>query len=155
MRRLLSICAVITAMSLAACGPAETPEPPPPAEEALTAPETPAAPALDPGPYTNAWDSAEFTTFNHTLAASGAGPHTLTLHAQTNSPGGETVAVYLADATGAPQTGWRMFVIATTQGETATETVEFPQSGALPVAVVIENASGRAFAGTYTLTVTD
>ncbi len=148
-----SILIVSLLFAAAACTPpAETPPP-----EAAPAVEAPAeAPVeAEAGPYTNAWSSAEFSTFHHTLQAPSGGAHTLTLQAQTDSPGGETVAVYLAGPSGEPQTGWRMFVIATTRGETATESVDFPADGALPVVVVVENASNRTFSGTYTLSVAE
>jgi hypothetical protein len=51
-------------------------------------------------------------------------------------------------------TGWRMFVIATTRGGSATGVLEFPANGeGVPVVVVVENAGGRRHAGAYSLTV--
>lgn len=129
-----------------ACSPtAPTSPPAPPAP-------SPAQSAAEHGPYENAWDSSEFSTFHHTLAAPAGGIHTLTLQAVTNSPGGETVAVYRAGPDGEPLTGWRMFVVASTRGETRSEALEFPSDGVQPVVVVVENASGRRFSGRYTLT---
>lgn len=131
---------------VAACTPPAAPpsEGPPPAVE---------APAVDTGPYTNSWDSAEFSRFRHTLHAPTPGVYELTLAATTNSPGGETVAVYPIDAAGAAETARIMFVIATTVGGAETEAVTIPAEG-LPVEVAVENASGRALAGSYTLTLT-
>lgn len=137
----------VLAFAAAACSPPSAPAPAAPETEAA------AAPAADPGPYSNAWDSDDFSRFQHTLQAPSGGVHMLTLTATTNSPGGETVAVYLAGPDGEPLTGWRMFVVASTRGETATEELEFPESGVQPVVVVVENASGRRLAGSYTLSV--
>lgn len=137
---------IALALAAAACVPPTAP----------AAPETEApapAPTAEAGPYSNAWDSDEFSRFRHTLQAPSGGAHMLTLTATTDSPGGETVAVYLAGPDGEPLTGWRMFVVASTRGETATEELEFPESGAQPVVVVVENASGRRLAGAYTLSV--
>lgn len=146
MRTILVALAIAAA---AACTPPSTPAPEAAESEEAAAP----APAPEPGPYANAWDSNEFSRFQHTLQAPSGGAHTLTLSATTNSPGGETVAVYLAGPGGEPLTGWRMFVVASTRGETATEVLEFPEGGAQAVVVVIENASGQRLAGNYTLTV--
>ncbi|MCA8885254.1 MAG: hypothetical protein KDA35_01455 [Hyphomonadaceae bacterium] len=140
---------VASAFVLAACTPAaETPAAEPPAGE------TPAAemptPAADLGPYTNSWDSAEFSHFRHTLSAATPGAYDLTITATTSSPGGETVAVDPVGPEGVPATARIMFVIATTRGGSETERVTIPAEG-LPVEVVVENAAGRAFAGSYTL----
>jgi hypothetical protein len=136
MRTILVAAAVA---AVAACTPPSAPAPEASGSEEAAAP----APAPEPGPYANSWDSDDFSRFQHTL----------TLTATTNSPGGETVAVYLAGPGGEPSTGWRMFVVATTRGETATEVLEFPDGGVQPVVVVIENASGQRLAGSYTLSV--
>jgi hypothetical protein len=146
MRTILVAAAVA---AVAACTPPSAPAPEASGSEEAAAP----APAPEPGPYANSWDSDDFSRFQHTLQAPSGGPHTLTLTATTNSPGGETVAVYLAGPGGEPSTGWRMFVVATTRGETATEVLEFPDGGVQPVVVVIENASGQRLAGSYTLSV--
>ncbi|MEZ5959243.1 MAG: hypothetical protein R3C30_02295 [Hyphomonadaceae bacterium] len=138
---------VASAFVLAACTPpAETPAAEPPATETPAA-EMPAA--ADMGPYTNSWDSAEFSRFRHTLNATAPGTYDLTIAATTSSPGGETVAVYPVGPEGVPSTARVMFVIATTRGGTETERVTIPAEG-LPVEVVVENAAGRAFAGSYT-----
>ena len=134
-------------LAAAACSPAaETTETP-------AASETPAAeaPAADLGPYANSWDAAEFSRFRHTLQAASPGAHTLTLHAQTDSPGGETVAVYPIGPDGEAETARILFVIADRDGESRSENVEVPAEG-LSVQVAVENASGRRLAGSYTLT---
>jgi hypothetical protein len=125
----------VLALAMAACTP--------PAAEA------PAVEA-DYGPYENVWDSAEFSRFDHTLHAPSPGAYVLTLSATTNSPGGETVAVYPIGESGEPETARIMFVIATTRGETETETVTIPEGG-LPIRVTVENASAQPLAGSYTL----
>jgi hypothetical protein len=126
----------------------------PPAVEAPAPAETvaPAAPAADLGPYTNTWDASEFSRFRHALSAATPGTHTLTLRASTNSPGGETVAVYPIAPSGEPATERILFVIADTDGTSGEAQVEIP-SGGLPVAVAVENASGRRFNGNYTITI--
>jgi hypothetical protein len=126
----------------------------PPAAEAPApaAAEAPAAPAADMGPYANSWDAAEFSHFRHTLHAAAPGERTLTLQAMTDSPGGETVAVYPVGADGERSTVRIFFVIADRDGSSVEETVEIPAEG-LPVEVVVENAGGRRHAGSYTLTV--
>jgi hypothetical protein len=134
-------------LTAVACSPPAAP----PADAPAVA-EEPAAPAADMGPYSNSWDAAEFSRFRHTLNAPTPGDYQLTLTASTNSPGGETVAVYPVGPDGAAATARIMFVVTTTAGsESRTETVSVPAEG-LPVEVAIENASGRPFAGTYTLT---
>jgi hypothetical protein len=142
---------LVLALAFVACAPAPTPTADAPEAAPASAPEVASVP--DPGPYRSSWDSAEFSRFDHTLVAPAGGPHLLTLTATTNSPGGETVAVYPVAPTGEPLTGRIMFVIASTQGTTATETFEFPETGVQPVVVVVENASGRRFAGQYELSI--
>lgn len=143
MTKLLALMLLATA---AACSPAPAPqaEAPAPAEAS--------APAADLGPYTNSWDSAEFTRFRHSLNAATPGAHTVTLQGMTNSPGGETVALYPVGPDGMRQTERIMFVIADTDGQSVEQSVDIPAAG-LAVEVVIENASGRRFAGSYTLAV--
>jgi hypothetical protein len=123
----------------------------PPAAEAPAPAET-VAPAADLGPYTNTWDASEFSRFRHALSVETPGTHTLTLQASTNSPGGETVAVYPIALSGGPATERILFVIADTDGTSGEAQVEIP-SGGLPVAVAVENASGRRFNGNYTITI--
>jgi hypothetical protein len=137
----MRIMLTVLALTMAACTP--------PAAEEAPAAEAPAVEA-DYGPYENAWDSAEFSHFDHTLHAPSPGDHVLTLSATTNSPGGETVAVYPIGVSGDPETARIMFVIATTRGETETETVTIPE-GWLPIRVTVENASAQPLAGSYTL----
>jgi hypothetical protein len=135
-------------MLAAACSPPAqtTSETPAPAAEA------PPAPAADPGPYTNSWDSDQFSRFRHTLHAAAPGSHGLTLAAQTDSPAGETVAVYPVGPDGERRTTRLIFVVADRDGTTGTENVDIPAEG-LPVEVVVENAGGRRHAGSYTLSV--
>lgn len=137
---------VALVLGAAACSPPAAP----PADPAPV--EAPPAPSVDLGPYTNSWDSAEFSRFRHTLNAATPGAHTLTLQATTTSPGGETVAVYPIAANGEPATERILFVIADTGGTSGDVQVEIP-AGGLPVAVAVENASGRPFAGSYTITI--
>jgi|GEM_PF-2874679 len=139
------------ALSVAACGQTtEAPRPEtPPSVETTPAPE---APAADLGPYTNSWDSAEFSRFQHTLRAAEPGSRTLRLQAQTNAPGGETVALYPLRADGSRGGGRTVFVVADMDGEEAQATWDIPADG-LAVQVAVENAGGRRHAGTYTLTV--
>ena len=127
----------------------------PPAETKTEAPvaEAPAeAPAADLGPYTNTWDSDQFSRFRHTLNSATPGSNSLTLTAQTDAGGGETVAVYPIGSDGERRTVRLIFVVADIDGTTGTETVDIP-AGGLPVEVVIENAGGRRHAGSYTVTI--
>jgi hypothetical protein len=142
----MRIVLVVSVLALAAaCSPpAETKsEAPPPVAE---------APAADLGPYANSWDSDQFSRFRHTLNAAAPGANSLTLTAQTNAGGGETVAVYPIGPDGERRTVRLIFVIADIDGTTGTETVDIPAEG-LPVEVVVENAGGRRHAGNYTLSV--
>jgi hypothetical protein len=134
-------------LALAGCTPpaATTPEPERPAAAA--------APA-DLGPYTNSWDSDQFSRFRHTLNAATPGAHALTLFAQTDSPGGETVAVYPVGPDGERRTVRLVFVVADSDGTTGTERIDVPAEG-LPVEVVVENAGGRRHAGSYVLSIGD
>ena len=110
------------------------------------------------GPFSNSWNSDRPTQFSHVIEAE-AGKVTLTLKAKTTASGGETVAVYFADAQGNRKTGWRLFVIATRNGNSASKSVVIPKPKAnhktskVPLVVVVENASGKMHSGEYTLTV--
>lgn len=127
---------------------------PPTAAPKVEAPAEALAEAPDYGPYTNSWESNEFSRFTHTLNAPTPGSHDITLAAQTNSPGGETVAVYPLGPDGEALNPRIMFVIATHDGSTETGSLQFPESGAgVPVMVVVESAGERTWAGSYTLTV--
>lgn len=138
-------CLLALALVAAACSPA-APKAETPTEASAEAP--------DYGPYTNIWESNEFSRFTHTLHAPTPGGHTVTLAAQTNSPGGETVAVYPLGPDGTALDPRIMFVIADFDGSSETDTLEFPASGAgVPVMVVVESAGERTWAGSYTLTV--
>lgn len=143
--RLIVLALVVSA---AACSP-----PAAPPAEAPAPVEAPASAALDLGPYSNSWDAAEFSHFRHTLQASAPGAQTLTLQAQTNSPGGETVAVYPIGPDGERRTVRIVFVIADTDGTSEDATIDVPAEG-LPVEVIVENAGGRRHAGSYTITLT-
>lgn len=134
-------------LATAAC----TPPTPASAPEA-PATEAPPVPAADVGPYANSWDAAEFSRFRHTLHAATPGTHTLTLQAQTDAPGGETVAVYPVGDDGERRTVRIVFVVADTDGSSQTADIDIPAEG-LPVEVAVENAGGRRHAGSYTLTV--
>jgi hypothetical protein len=139
---------IVLALATAACTPPTTPAAP----EETPAAEAPAASGADLGPHTNTWDAAEFSRFRHTLHAATPGVHTLTLQAQTDASGGETVAVYPVGEDGERRTVRIVFVVADTDGSSTQESVEIPAEG-LPVEVVVENAGGRRHAGSYTLTV--
>jgi hypothetical protein len=138
-------------ISLAAAAAACAPPAVEPSDEAPAAPAD-AAVELDLGPYANNWDAAEFSRFRHTIHAAAPGTYLLTLQAQTDSPGGETVAVYPIGPDGNPRTARILFVVADRDGESRQERVDIPGEG-LPVAVVVENAGGRRHAGNYMLTV--
>jgi hypothetical protein len=141
------IVAVMLIAALAACTP-------PASAPAAPSTEAAPAPALDYGPYENAWDAAEFSSFRHTLYAPTPGPHTVTLAARTDASGGETVAVYPVSDDGQRGTVRIVFVIASIDGRSAEGEVEFPEGGSgVQVEVVVENAGGRRHAGSYTLTV--
>jgi hypothetical protein len=147
MHRLFAAFALIAA---AACSPPGAPAEAPAAE--APAAETAAAEAADYGPYSNSWRSGEEANFRHTLHARTPGEHTLTIHSRTDSPGGETVAIYPIGPDGQPTTVRIMFVIASTIGTTETASLTFPASGeGVPVAVIVEH--DRRFGGEYTLTV--
>jgi hypothetical protein len=142
---------LIVMLAAAACSqPANPPATETPAAEAPAA----EAPALDYGPYMGSWDAAEFSRFRHVLHARSPGSHALTLEAQTDSPGGETVAVYPIGPDGERRTVRLIFVVADRDGTSRTETVDVPAQG-LPVEVVVENAGGRRHAGGYSLSLGD
>ena len=107
--------------------------------------------------FSNSWNSDRPTQFSHVLEAE-PGKVTLTLKAKTTASGGETVAVYFADPQGNRKTGWRLFVIATRNGNGASKSVVIPKPRAnhktskVPLVVVVENAGGRTNSGEYTLT---
>ena len=109
--------------------------------------------------FENSWDSDSYTTFRHVLQGR-PGRVKLTLDACTSASGGETVAVYLMDPSGARKTGWRLFVIGTRKGNSRSGTLVLPAPARgqaiskLPIMVVVENASGRSHTGSYRLAVT-
>lgn len=138
---------IVFALAAASCSPpAATTSPAP------EAPSAPPAPAVDLGPYTNSWDAAEFSRFNHVVHAATPGAHDLRINATTNSTGGETVAVYPLREDGSRGGSRIVFVIADTDGQSEAGPVTIPEAG-LPVEVVVENAAGRRHQGNYTLTV--
>jgi hypothetical protein len=110
------------------------------------------------GPFSNSWNSDRPTQFSHVIEAE-PGKVTLTLKAKTTASGAETVAVYFADAQGNRKTGWRLFVIATRNGNSASKSVVIPKSkpnhktSKVPLIVVVENDGGRTNSGEYTLSV--
>lgn len=131
-------------------------------EEAVTgsASEAPSSPtsgeSAAAGEHSRHWQSATRSRFYHVLEGE-PGPYRLTIRATTTSPGGETVAVYPQTASGergSPRIG---FVIATTVGNAEEMFVTIPRPpegetrGRLPIIVDVENASGREYAGDYSL----
>lgn len=136
----------IAALALFGCTP---PAPPASTTEPAAAPTAPIA----GGPYTNSWDSAEASHFRHTLGGT-PGVHEVTLQAQSDASGGETVAVYPV-VNGEVVTERIVFVIATIEGNSAAGTITFTHDLLAPVVVEVrvENAGGRRHAGSYTLTV--
>jgi len=139
----------VLAFGLIACTPPEAGAPAADAAPDAAAPEA----AIDYGPYTNSWDSDAFSRFTHTLHAHEPGDYHLILTARTNSPGGETVAVYPIGPDGTPTTARILFVVAATTPQTRLEVVTIP-AGGLPVAVTVENASGRRLSGEYSIEIT-
>lgn len=137
---------IVLALLAASCSPPAAPPAETPAAE-VTPPSI-----LDFGPYTNTWDAAEFSRFRHTLRSPEAGEVALRLEATTNSPGGETVAVYPIGPDGQPRTERIMFVIADGDGTSLDQPIEIPDDG-MEVEVVVENAGGRRHAGSYTLSI--
>ncbi len=131
-------------------------------EEAVTgsASEAPTNPILEgsaaSGEHSRHWQSATRSRFYHVLEGA-PGPYRLTIRATTTAPGGETVAVYpqtTGGERGSPRIG---FVIATTVGNAEEIFVTIPRppegetQGRLPIIVDVENASGREYAGDYSL----
>jgi hypothetical protein len=108
------------------------------------------------GPFTNRWNGNRPISFAHVISDA-PGRITLTLDAKMESPGVETVAVYLGTAA-RHKTDWRLFVVASSKGSSATKsfTLPKPKKGTLSKAsfvVIVENASHHDSAGVYTLTV--
>jgi hypothetical protein len=116
--------------------------------------------APDPADMTfgDRWNASAYTTFKHMLVGP-PGKVTLNLYGCSSSPGGETVAVYLADSSGNRKTGWRHFVIATRNGNNREGTFKLPPApkgeslSRVPIVIVVENASGKPQVGEYRLTV--
>jgi hypothetical protein len=112
----------------------------------------------EPGVMADSWSSDRFSRFSHVLEGE-PGPVTLVLEGRSDMPGGETVAVYRADRAGRRQSGWRLFVIATRDGNVATAPFVIPAPGPgetlgrADLLVVVENHSGRRSNGDYRLTV--
>lgn len=84
-----------------------------------------AGPAFAQDPLSNSWSSSEFSTFPHVLEGP-SGSHTLVIDARTDSPGGETLAVYPQTRDGRRGSPCIMTVIATRQGNSAEGTVRLP-----------------------------
>jgi len=118
----------------------------------------PAAALAQPQIFSDRWDSGGFSTFRHTIEGT-PGRKQIRLDATTTAGGGETVAVYPVAADGQRGKARILFVIATTRGNTRAGSITLPPPprgetlSRLPVMVVVENASGRAHWGEYTLTV--
>lgn len=113
------------------------------------------------GPFTNKWSSDRESRFEHVIEGV-PGKMTLTLNAKLLSGSNDTVAVYFADAKGNKKTGWRLFVVTSRAGESASKSFVLPKpkpavpekkTSAVKIIVAIENASKRLNAGEYTLTV--
>jgi hypothetical protein len=140
---------IVLAAFAASCSPPTAPPAETPAE---TSAEAMSPRFLDFGPYTNSWDAAEFSRFRHRVRSPEPGEVVMRLEATTNSPGGETVAVYPIGPDGQPRTERIMFVIADGDGTSLDQAIEIPDDG-MGVEVVVENAGGRRHAGSYTLSV--
>lgn len=110
-----------------------------------------------PGVHANTWRSDRPVRFDHVIEGP-PGPVTLILEAHAVD-GNQTVAVYRADEHGVRQTGWRMFVITTRDGNAARGTLTLPpiphgeNQARQPVIVMVENYSGHLSQGGYTLRV--
>src|SRR5690606_4547514 len=76
--------------------------------------------------FTGQWSGAGFQTFRHVVEGP-PGRVNLNLQGCTSSPGGETVAVYMADRNGNKKGGWRLFVIATRHGNGRSGTLVIPK----------------------------
>ena len=117
---------------------------------------TPAVAAAQPRILSNRWDADRPSTFAHVVEST-PGKKTITLDARSDAAAGQTVSVYPAAPGSA--LGRLLSVTATAQGGTRTVplTVPPPPPGQsltrVPLAVVIENATGRRQTGEYTLTV--
>lgn len=108
-----------------------------------------------PGALVRSWDSLRPVRFDHVIEGH-SGPVTLILDGRTLD-GNQTVAVYRADANGVRITGWRLFVITTRDGNSATGTLTLPRPkegesvGRQPLIVMVENHSGRRSRGEFAL----
>lgn len=108
------------------------------------------------GELSNSWRSSTRSRFHHVLEGA-PGRYRLTIRATTTSPGGETVAVYPQTSTGERGRVRIGFIIATTKGNAREMFVTIPEpprgetQGRLPIVVDVENASGREYAGNYSL----
>ncbi len=126
------------------------------AEVAAEMPDDAAVAGMASGEYSNSWRSSTRSRFSHVLEAA-PGRYRLTLNATTNSPGGETVAVYPQTSGGQRGSVRIGFVIATTVGNSEEMFVTIPQPGEgeqlgqLPIIVDVENASGREYSGHYSI----
>ena len=112
----------------------------------------------DPGAYVERWDSMRPVRFEHVVEGP-PGPVTLILEGRTLD-GNQTIAVYRVDRNGVRIPGWRLFVITTRDGNSATGTLTLPRVrtggatlGRQRVAVMVENHSGRRSRGEFALRV--
>lgn len=113
------------------------------------------------GPFSNTWSSDEQSRFEHVLTDA-PGKITLTLKAKMSTPGVETVAVYFLDKNGNKSLAWRLTVIASRTGESASKSFVLPKAkptkdnpnpttNSIKLLVAVENASRRLSSGEYTL----
>lgn len=110
-----------------------------------------------PDAFSESWDSMRPVRFEHVIEGP-PGPVTLILDGRTVD-GNQTVAVYLVDRNGVRIPGWRLFVITTREGNSATGTITLPPPpegqtiARQPVVIAVENLSGRRSRGEFALRV--
>jgi len=110
-----------------------------------------------PEAFSESWDSMRPVRFEHVIEGP-PGPVTLVLDGRTVD-GNQTVAVYRVDRNGVRIPGWRLFVITTREGNSATGTITLPPPpegetvARQPVVIAVENLSGRRSQGEFALRV--
>jgi len=116
-----------------------------------------------PGPFTNAWSSDTESRFEHVIEGL-PGKYTLTLNAKTTQGGNDTVAVYFIGSRGTKSGGWRLVVVTSKAGESASKPFTMPKpkpdpkhperkTNSVKILVAVENASRRVSTGEYILSV--